>query len=225
MARIRSVHPGQWTDVKFVSCSAYARLLAIGLRNEADDRGVFVWEPVQLKMRLLPNDNVDVPALLDELLKHDQVRKFADESSKEYGVIRNFRRWQRPEKPKILHPLPDNMVTYIGRSPKDGPPNDDSPRPVADKSAKSSPEGSRRRDSEPEDGTVSGRMDPDAEARSVSTHNKSSLQNQVSARANLDGGAGTSSGFGLEGQPSEVQSKAVHPLLQSLRKNGNRGAA
>ena len=31
MARIRSLHPGQWTDEAFVQCSAFARLLALGL--------------------------------------------------------------------------------------------------------------------------------------------------------------------------------------------------
>ena len=158
MARIRSVHPGQWTDVGFVSCSPLARLLAIGLRNEADDHGVFVWDALQLKMRILPADNVDVLALLDELLKYNQVRKFADQSAKEYGVIRNFRRWQRPEKPKFLYPFPDNVIDYAGHSPKDGDqttynrrsvddlsPTDTEPerrsrRHVADQSANSSPE-------------------------------------------------------------------------------------
>lgn len=159
MARIRSVHPGQWTDVNFVSCSPHARLLALALRNEADDRGVFVWEPLQLKMRVLPADNVDVAALLDELLKHNQVRKFADESSKEYGVIRNFRRWQRPEKPKVVYPLPTELISYVGRSPKDRIPDEDDRRQVADRSGNLSPEGAeggsrtRTREREPKDGS------------------------------------------------------------------------
>ena len=57
MARIRSLHPGQWTDEAFVAVSPLARLLALGLRNEADDEGVFPWKPVTLRMRLLPADN------------------------------------------------------------------------------------------------------------------------------------------------------------------------
>ena len=56
MPRIRSVHPGQWTDENFVSCRPTARLLALGLRNEADDQGIFEWKPLTLKMRLFAAD-------------------------------------------------------------------------------------------------------------------------------------------------------------------------
>lgn len=141
MARIRSIHPNQWTDVDFVSCSPLARLLAIGLRNEADDHGIFVWEPLQLKIRLLPADNVDISDLLKELSDHNLVRKFGDQSAKQYGVIRNFRRFQRPEKPKFIHPFPDSVTDYAGQSTKDGDPGGGSRRPVADQSANCAPEG------------------------------------------------------------------------------------
>ena len=47
MARIRSVHPGLWTDEAFVSVSMTARLLAIGLWNQCDDQGAFEWKPIQ----------------------------------------------------------------------------------------------------------------------------------------------------------------------------------
>ena len=67
MSRIRSVHPGLWTDEQFVSLSAFARLLVIGLWNECDDGGTFEWKPITLKMRLLPADNVDVASLLAEI--------------------------------------------------------------------------------------------------------------------------------------------------------------
>lgn len=232
MARIRSVHPGQWTDVKFVSCSPHARLLALALRNEADDRGVFVWEPLQLKMRLLPADNVDVSALLEELLTHNQVRKFSDESAKEYGVIRNFRRFQRPEKPKVVYPLPNDLEWYAGQSTKDGardgPQSTTSRRPVDDQSVNSAPEGagggnrSRRRDSEREQDSDDG---PQAVQPIGSTHksNSSSL-GAVSAHARKNGGSEPpKAGFGLEGQPAfepEVaENQQEHPLVAALRRN------
>ena len=125
MARIRSTHPGQWTDEDFVACSFAARLLALGLRTEADDNGVFEWKPLVIKMRLFPADAVDVPALLAELSANRQVASF-EHSGKQYGAIRNFRRWQRPEKPKSWHPLPDSLRSYVGlivdQSPTDPPP-------------------------------------------------------------------------------------------------------
>ncbi|MFT4091857.1 MAG: hypothetical protein QM645_14080 [Asticcacaulis sp.] len=113
MARIRSLHPGQWTDEDFVSCGPYARLLALALRNEADDNGVFEWKPVGLKMRLFPVDNIDIVELLAELVTFNQIARF-EHNGKAYGVIRNFARYQRPKRPKPVHHMPDQFRTYIG---------------------------------------------------------------------------------------------------------------
>lgn len=105
MARIRSLHPEQWTDDKFVTCSPLARLLAIGIRNWSDDNGVFEWNPVKLKMRILPADNCDVVMLLEELIETDQVLRYTIDG-KEYGLIRSFCKHQRPKKPTFHHPYP-----------------------------------------------------------------------------------------------------------------------
>lgn len=113
MARIRSLHPGQWTDEAFVSCTPLARLLALGLRNEADDRGVFEWKPLVLRMRLFPADTIDMDALLSELTGSDQVKSFED-GGKIYGAIRNFLKYQRPKAAKAVYPLPDALKPYVG---------------------------------------------------------------------------------------------------------------
>lgn len=150
MARIRSLHPGQWTDEAFVSCSPEARLLALGLRNEADDQGVFEWKPLQIKMRLFPADNFDIRRLLDDLSATGQLRAF-EWAGKTYGAIRNFRKWQRPEKPKALHPLPDELREFVGLPPATKTENSENPpvlennsatgrQPVGDQSAKVSAE-------------------------------------------------------------------------------------
>lgn len=116
MARIRSLHPGQWFDEEFVSCTFPARLLALALRSMADDQGVFEWKPVQIKMQALPADTIEVGPLLEELLANNQVQRF-ESGGKAYGAIRNFRKWQRPEKPKVVHPLPANLRRYVGLPP------------------------------------------------------------------------------------------------------------
>lgn len=116
MARIRSVHPGQWTDEAFVSCSFGARLLAIGLRNEADDYGVFAWNPVVIKMRLFPADAVLIDDLLEELARTGQIQRY-EVDGKAYGAIRNFLRFQSPKYPKSAFPLPDEIVAYVVGSP------------------------------------------------------------------------------------------------------------
>lgn len=113
MARIRSLHPQQWTDEKFVVCSPLARLLALGLRNEADDQGIFEWKPKVLRMRLLPADNVDIDALMAELVESEQVHQFSV-ADKSYGAIRNFLKYQRPKAAKALHPLPAALRTFVG---------------------------------------------------------------------------------------------------------------
>lgn len=113
MSRIRSIHPSQWTDEAFVECSAFARLLALGLRNEADDNGIFKWTPVGLKMRLFPADNVDVADLLGELERQRIVLKF-DVEGRTYGAIRNFRVFQNPRSPKTEHPLPPEADAFVG---------------------------------------------------------------------------------------------------------------
>ena len=93
--------------------SPHARLLTLAVRNEADDQGVFEWKPVTLKMRLMPNDNVDVAALLGEMEANNQVLRF-EHAGRHYGAIRNFRRYQRPKKPNSVHFLPEELRTYVG---------------------------------------------------------------------------------------------------------------
>lgn len=112
MARIRSVHPSLFTDEAWVSCSPLARLLYIGLWTDADDQGVFEWKPLQIKMRLLPGDTADAPALLAELSDAGLVAAF-DAGGKRYGAIKLFRKYQRPKKPNALHPLPPEWREYV----------------------------------------------------------------------------------------------------------------
>jgi hypothetical protein len=113
MARIRSIHPGLFTDEAFMSASAFARLLIIGIWCEAHDDGVFEWKPLTLKARIFPVDAVEVPALLDELVSLGFVKQFTS-SGKSYGAIRNFRKFQRPKSPNASGVLPDDFRNYVG---------------------------------------------------------------------------------------------------------------
>ena len=112
MSRIRSLHPSQWTEEDFVQCSPMARLLLLGLRNEADDHGVFEWRPLSLKLRVLPADNVEIDELLAELVGRGQIVRFeADGHS--YGVCMAWGQTSRhpsyryPEPPAGLQNLTD----------------------------------------------------------------------------------------------------------------------
>lgn len=111
MSRIRSIHPGLWTDEDFVSLSAYARLMLMGLWNECDDKGIFEWKPLTLKMRLLPADNVDAAELLNEIAASGAVKKY-DLSGKSYGAVRNFGKFQRPKKPNDIYPATAEILAF-----------------------------------------------------------------------------------------------------------------
>jgi len=115
MARIRSVHPSLFTDESWVSCSPLARILYVGLWTDADDQGLFEWKPLQIKMRLLPGDAGDVAAMLAEMEDCDLIRSY-EVGGKRFGAIGNFRKFQRPQKPNAIHPLPDHLAAYVGIS-------------------------------------------------------------------------------------------------------------
>ncbi len=122
MARIRSIHPGLWTDETYVSLSPFARLLFLGIWNECDDMGSFEWSPVKLKMRLLPADSVDAVALLDELAEAGCIMAY-EAGGKRYGAVRNFCQYQRPKKPNSTYPQTEavrNWVNIEARSTRDG---------------------------------------------------------------------------------------------------------
>lgn len=112
VARIRSIHPGLFTDEAFASLSMPARVLLLGLWTEADDQGIFDWKPITIKMRIMPVDNVDVPALMAELERADVIRKF-DQDSKPLGAIRNFCKYQKPKTPKYRPLKSADLRKYV----------------------------------------------------------------------------------------------------------------
>lgn len=115
MARIRSIHPGLWTDEAFMSLSAHGRLLLMGIWTEAFDDGVFEWKPLTLKARIFPVDDVDVSELLEQLAACGVVARDANHPKKP-GLIRNFQRFQRPKKPNSSGMLSDEWRTFVGAS-------------------------------------------------------------------------------------------------------------
>lgn len=112
MPRIRSVHPGLFTDEAFMQASLQARLLMIGIWTECFDDGVFEWKPLTLKARIFPVDNCDLPALLSELESLNFIQAF-EAGGKKYGAVRNFRKYQRPKKPTESKVLPHELRTFV----------------------------------------------------------------------------------------------------------------
>lgn len=124
MSRIRSIFPGIFTDDAYVSVSFAARWFVMGLMTDADDNGVFEWKPTQLKMKLLPADMCDVHDLLAELEGAFIIRRYTigdpDVMARHakrpvlLGAIRNFVRWQKPRRPKIIWPITKEIQEFVG---------------------------------------------------------------------------------------------------------------
>lgn len=93
MPKIRGVKPDYWTDDAIVELSIPARLLFIGLWNYACDNGHLQDKSKQIKMRLLPGDDVNVAELLRELAERDRIQRVEG-----YIVIPNFTKHQRPDR-------------------------------------------------------------------------------------------------------------------------------
>jgi hypothetical protein len=139
MARIRSIHPGIYTDEAWASVSLPARWFAMGLCTEADDNGTFEWKPLTLKMRIFPADAVDVPELLAELVAAGIVMPFQAEG-KAFGSIKNFCKFQRPRKPKAWFPSTPESRSFSAVGAEETSDDQDEPAPVPQKSVLTHPE-------------------------------------------------------------------------------------
>lgn len=107
MSRIRTIKPDFWTDEKIVDLSAFARLLFIGMWNFVDDEGRAVFSPRELKMRILPADDVDASALVDEIRRKGLIKVY-EIDSKEYFEVKGFAEHQKIDKrrPSKIPPAP-----------------------------------------------------------------------------------------------------------------------
>ena len=121
MARIRSIHPSLFTDEAYMALGFEARELLKGLWCEADDHGVFEWKPLTLKARILPADNLEIGALLDELARGRFIVAY-EAGGRRLGAVRNFCRFQRPKKPKYVFALTDAVRPWVGLAPPGGEP-------------------------------------------------------------------------------------------------------
>jgi hypothetical protein len=96
--RIRSIQPGMWSQGSFLRLSFPARLFFLALHNVADDAGALEEENLELKARLMPADNVDIPNLLAELEEQKLIFRY-ERNDKRYLLLRNFRQTQHPQWP------------------------------------------------------------------------------------------------------------------------------
>jgi hypothetical protein len=93
MPKIRGFKADLWTDEDFVELTPWARLLWLGMWNYACDNGHLADKSKQIKMRVLPTDDVNCAELLRELEQNGRITR-----SNGVITIPNFAKHQKPDK-------------------------------------------------------------------------------------------------------------------------------
>lgn len=103
MARIRSIKPKFWDDVKIGRISRDARLLYIGLWTFADDLGVVIADPVWLKSKIFPYDKIQIQQLEAwlEMLEKTGFISLLTVKSESFYYLPTFSRHQVINKPNL----------------------------------------------------------------------------------------------------------------------------
>lgn len=94
MARMRVLKPEFWSDGNMIALSRDARLFYLGMWNFACDGGHVPADPLALKLQILPADDVDPFALVNELLDMERV-SLRETEGRKYLAIPRFRDHQK----------------------------------------------------------------------------------------------------------------------------------
>ncbi|MCC8145061.1 MAG: hypothetical protein LIO93_01195, partial [Bacteroidales bacterium] len=115
MARIRTIKPEFWEDEKVANLPFAARLFFIGLWNHADDQGVFKDNPILLKSKIFPYDDIpvsEVSGWLSELEKANILIPVFYNNGK-YYLIRTFKKHQVIDKRYNRYVVPPTVVEEV----------------------------------------------------------------------------------------------------------------
>lgn len=104
MPRGRQIKPGFFMDGDLLECDPLARILFAGLWCWADRKGRLEDKPKDIKVQILPADNVDVDELLNQLSPHFITRY--EVNGKHYIQINNFDQHQNPHKNEAESGIP-----------------------------------------------------------------------------------------------------------------------
>lgn len=107
--RARNIKPGFFRNEQLMQVAPLGRLLFAGLWCLADREGRLLDRPNQIKWDVLPADDCDIGALLDDLARRGFIRRY-EADGKQCILVTGFQRNQNPhhkEKASILPPPPD----------------------------------------------------------------------------------------------------------------------
>ena len=113
--RIRSLKPEFYNDDEFATLSIWARHIYPGLWLAADREGRLEDKPKRLKTQIMPYDDVDMDALINELADFGALTRYEVEGVR-IIQIEKFLRHQKPGKDEPPSELPERtgaMTAYI----------------------------------------------------------------------------------------------------------------
>ena len=121
MARCRDLRPEVFQDKRLKDAEdkmgfvGLVRITWLGLQTQADSQGLFRWDVNALKKAILPEDTVNIAAILSGLEMNGFIVHY-EVDGKAYGWIRGFKREQRPKTHERrrgpLHPEPESIAGY-----------------------------------------------------------------------------------------------------------------
>jgi len=105
MARTRNLKPGFFSNEILAELPPLTRLLFAGLWTISDRAGRLEDRPTRIKADLLPYDQVDVSACLDDLDRAGFILRYQVQG-KRYIVVRNFMKHQNPHPKEAKSEIP-----------------------------------------------------------------------------------------------------------------------
>lgn len=100
--RIRTLKPEFWTSETIANLSDFAKLMAIGLLNYADDEGYFWANPILIRAAIFPfqDRTVIIDKAISELQKAGFIQLGRTTDGRMAGRVVNFALHQRIDRPK-----------------------------------------------------------------------------------------------------------------------------
>jgi len=108
--RMRTIRPEFFVDEDLVTLSPLTRILFEGMWCVADREGRLEDRPRRIKMQILPADECDVDAMLDELATIKVIHRYTIDGLS-FIQVKSFTKFQRPHKnetPSVLPAMPRN---------------------------------------------------------------------------------------------------------------------
>jgi hypothetical protein len=115
LARIRTLHYGFFENPDLIETHPLARLLFAGLWTIADREGRLEDRPKKIKIQVLPGDDADVDALLQQLAERGFILRYTAEDQRYIQVI-NFAKFQRPHCKEADSRIPPPLEMHRPRS-------------------------------------------------------------------------------------------------------------